>query len=224
MKIFNILARNFSVDLRSLAITRMAFGALLLVDIFIRSRFLKDFYTDEGVLNLFALKGIYEGNYYTSVHALSGDYYFQLFLFLIAVVFAFFLFIGFFTRVAAVISWALLVSLNLRNPLLLHGGDIIFRCLLFWGIFTPWAERFSVDSYFRKNKTDKKLYIFSCCYGFYSADSVYVFFYRFTKNGRSVEGRFYRDLLCFKYRTFQFFTWPIYISIPAVDERINIFQ
>jgi len=160
MKILNILARNFSVDLRSLAITRMALAILLLADLFIRSRFLKDFYTDEGLLNLYALKKIYEGNYYTSVHALSGDYHFQLLLFLLAVIFAFFLFIGFFTRIAAVISWALLVSLNLRNPLMLHGGDIIFRCLLFWGIFTPWADRFSVDSYFRKNKIDKN-FIFS---------------------------------------------------------------
>lgn len=160
MKIIKILAGNFSVDLRSLAITRMAFGILLLADLFIRSRFLKDFYTDEGLLNLYALKRIYEGNYYTSIHAISGDYYVQLFIFLLAVLFAFFLFIGFFTRIAAIISWALLVSLNLRNPLLLHGGDILFRCLLFWGIFTPWAERFSVDSYFKKIKIDKN-FIFS---------------------------------------------------------------
>ena len=138
----------------------MAFGILLLADLFIRSRFLKDFYTDEGLLNLYALKRIYEGNYYTSIHAISGDYYVQLFIFLLAVLFAFFLFIGFFTRIAAIISWALLVSLNLRNPLLLHGGDILFRCLLFWGIFTPWAERFSVDSYFKKIKIDKN-FIFS---------------------------------------------------------------
>jgi len=160
MKILNTLTKNFSVDLRSLAITRIAFGILILADLFIRSRFLKDFYTDEGLLNLYALKTIYEGNYYTSVHALSGDYYFQLFLFLLAAIFAFFLLIGFFTRIATIVSWALLVSLNLRNPLLLQGGDTIFRCLLFWGIFTPWAERFSVDSYFKKIKIDKN-FIFS---------------------------------------------------------------
>ena len=160
MKIFKILAGNFSVDLRSLAITRMSFAILILADLFIRSRSLKDFYTDEGLLNLYALKTIYEGNYYTSVHAISGDYHFQLFLFLLAVLFAFLLFIGFFTRIATIVSWGLLISLNLRNPLLLHGGDIIFRCLLFWAIFTPWAERYSVDSYFKKNKIDKN-YIFS---------------------------------------------------------------
>jgi len=160
MKILNILKENFSVDLRSLAITRIAFGILILADLFNRSRFLKDFYTDEGLLSLYALKKFYEGNYYTSVHALSGDYYFQLFLFLLAAIFAFFLLIGFFTRIATIVSWALLVSLNLRNPLLLQGGDIIFRCLLFWGIFTPWAERFSVDSYFKKIKIEKN-FIFS---------------------------------------------------------------
>ena len=160
MKILNILKENFSVDLRSLAITRIAFGILILADLFNRSRFLKDFYTDEGLLSLYALKRIYEGNYYTSVHALSGDYYFQLFLFLLAAIFAFFLLIGFFTRIATIVSWALLVSLNLRNPLLLQGGDIIFRCLLFWGIFTPWAERFSVDSYFKKIRIEKN-FIFS---------------------------------------------------------------
>lgn len=160
MKIFEKLALNFFVDLRSLAITRIAFGILILTDLLIRSRFLTDFYTDEGLLSLYALKNIYEGNYYSSIHSLSGDYYFQLFLFLVAAFFAFLLIIGFFTRIATVVSWAILVSLNLRNPFLMHGGDILLRCLLFWGIFAPWAERFSVDSYFKKHRI-KNNFVFS---------------------------------------------------------------
>ena len=176
MKILNILSNNFSVDLRSLAITRIAFAIVILADLIIRSRFLKDFYTDEGVISLFALKNIYEGNYYTSIHALSGDYYFQLFLFLIAVIFAFLLLIGFFTRIATIVSWALLVSLNLRNPLLLQGGDIIFRCLLFWAIFIPWGQRFSVDSYFNKIKIEKN-FIFSIPAAIFILQILFMYFF-----------------------------------------------
>ena len=94
MKILEKLAGNFFVDLRSLAITRIALGILILTDLLIRSRFLTDFYTDQGLLTTNALKKIYEGNYYSSIHALSGDYYFQLFLFLAAVFFAFYVYYG----------------------------------------------------------------------------------------------------------------------------------
>ena len=83
---------------------------------------------------------------------MSGEYGFEVLLFVLAVIFAFFLLIGLFTRIATIISWALLVSLNLRNPLVLQGGDTLFKCLMFWSIFIPWGARFSVDSFLTKNK------------------------------------------------------------------------
>ncbi|MGI9534110.1 MAG: hypothetical protein ACR2NW_04095 [Thermodesulfobacteriota bacterium] len=152
MKILFSLKNNFSVDLRSLAVTRIAFSLLIFADLLIRSRYLEEFFTDSGVLPVSALKSLYPVNYRTSIHALSGEYGFEVLLFLLATIFAFLLLIGLFTRIATIISWALLVSLNLRNPLILQGGDLLFRCLMFWSIFIPWGERFSVDAFLNKNK------------------------------------------------------------------------
>ena len=39
----------------------------------------------------------------------------------------------------------LLVSLMLRNPLVLHNGDSLMSATLFWGMFLPWGERYSLD-------------------------------------------------------------------------------
>ena len=130
MNILLTLKNNFSVDLRSLAITRIVFSLLIFIDLIIRSRFLEEFYTDSGIMPLRALRLIYPTNYHNSLHALSGEYPYELSLFLLAVLFAFLLLIGLFTRIATIISWALLVSLNLRNPLILQGGDTLFKCLM----------------------------------------------------------------------------------------------
>ena len=160
MNILLNLKNNFSVDLRSLAITRIVFSLLIFIDLLIRSQYLEEYFTDSGIMPLRALRVLYPSNYQNSLHALSGDYTFELFLFLLAVLFAFLLLIGLFTRIATILSWALLVSLNLRNPLILQGGDTLFKCLMFWAIFMPWGERFSVDSYLNK-KSESKYFVFS---------------------------------------------------------------
>ena len=160
MKILLNLKNNFSVDLRSLAITRIAFAVLLLTDLVLRSQYIEEFFSGAGVMPIRALRALYPLNYRNSLHAISGEYSFEILLFILAVVFAFFLLIGLFTRVATILSWVLLVSLNLRNPLILQGGDTLFKCLMFWSIFMPWGDRFSVDSFFKKSKKSRN-FVFS---------------------------------------------------------------
>jgi hypothetical protein len=38
-----------------------------------------------------------------------------------------------------------MISLHNRNPLILQAGDDLLRLLLFWGIFLPWHQRYSLD-------------------------------------------------------------------------------
>ena len=62
---------------------RIAVGFVLLTDLFIRSISIKAFFTDEGVLPIDVLKQYnWSPNYY-SFHALSGDLWWQVVLFLI---------------------------------------------------------------------------------------------------------------------------------------------
>ena len=47
---------------------------------------------------------------------------------------------------ATLVCWVLAVSLQNRNELVLDGGDMVQRVLLFWSLFLPLGEIWSVDS------------------------------------------------------------------------------
>ncbi len=135
-------AELFMIDLRSLALFRIALGALLLIDLGCRARLLETNYTDAGVLPRAIMPALPR----YSLHALSGGSALQIVLFTLAAVFAAMLLAGIFTRIATVASWLLLISLHYRNPFLLDGGDMLLRQLLMWSIFLPLGERWSIDA------------------------------------------------------------------------------
>lgn len=120
-------------------------GAIILLDLLLRARTLWWFYTDSGVLPRASLKTLYPGYQYLSIHALSGSLWWQAILFCVAGIVAFALLVGYRTRLAAVVSFLLLLSLQARNPLVLNAGDIELRRLLFWGLFLPLGGRWSID-------------------------------------------------------------------------------
>src|SRR5690606_16854739 len=70
-------------------------------------------------------------------------------LFSFAAVVACMLLVGYQTRVATILSYILLTSVQGRNYLILQGGDDILRTMLFWSMFVPLAARFSVDAVLR---------------------------------------------------------------------------
>ena len=136
----------FGIDLRALAALRIGTGLLILADLFGRARDVVAFYSDEGTLprTLLIEKGA-ESPWCYSFHLLSGQPSIQLLLFSIAAVFAVALTLGFHAKSATAASWVLLVSLQYRNPIILQGGDVLLRLLLFWGLFLPWGDRYSVQ-------------------------------------------------------------------------------
>ncbi|WP_276302343.1 HTTM domain-containing protein [Halorussus lipolyticus] len=140
------IARRFGVDARALAALRVSLGVLLLADLLLRSRDLVAFYADSGVLPRAVLREQFPAMAALSVHALSGSAWVQGALFLAAGGVAVALLVGYRTRLAALVSFALLVSLHARNPVVLNGGDSLLRRLLFWGMFLPLGRRWSVDA------------------------------------------------------------------------------
>ena len=147
------LARRFGVDARALAAFRIALGGLLLADLLLRARSLTAFYTDSGVLprSLLAERAPLYAEF--SLHALSGAAWLQAVLFAVAGVAALALLVGYRTKLATVLSVALLASLHARNPYVLNGGDVLFRQLLFWSVFLPLGARWSVDAQHREATT-----------------------------------------------------------------------
>jgi hypothetical protein len=140
------LQAAYSLDLRSLALFRIALGAVLLGDLIVRSFDLTAFYTDFGVMPRAALLDKFSPAGRFSIHLISGQFLFQAVLFLIAGLFAVMLMFGIRTRLASVVSWFMVVSVQMRNPSLLQGGDVYLRVLAFIAIFLPLGALYSVDS------------------------------------------------------------------------------
>ncbi len=135
----------FGIDLRTLALFRVFLGLYLIADLVLRARDLSAHYTDFGIMPRdLAQSFLWPSS--VSVHLANGGAVFQAALFALAGVFALMLVVGWRTRLATIASWALLMSLQNRNPLILSGEDNLAILLLFWAMFLPIGGRFSVDA------------------------------------------------------------------------------
>ena len=153
---FRYLRTAYSLDLRSLALFRIALAAVLLGDLIARSFDLTAFYTDRGVLPRAALLDKFAPAQRFSVHLMSGQFLFQAILFVIAGLFALMLLFGVRTRLATFASWFMLVSVQTRNPAILQGGDVYLRVLVFIAIFLPLGALYSVDSALDTSSPEEK--------------------------------------------------------------------
>jgi hypothetical protein len=146
------IERMFRVDLRSLAALRVALGFLVLIDILGRCASLDVFYTDEGVLPRSLLSRFELADLRWSFFKLDGSSWFAEVLFAIAAIAAVAMILGIQTRVATVVAWALIVSVQVRNPYVLSGADYLLRVLMFWAMLLPLGAVWSVDARLRKNR------------------------------------------------------------------------
>lgn len=134
-----------TVDTRSLAVFRMFVAVLIVADLLSRSRNFWFYYTDDGAVS----QSLAE--LYTTTHAVSIFFYTQdariiAALFALHGLIAILLFIGWKSRLMLVLSFYFVISLDHHNPFVLSYADTLFRMLLFWAIFLPLGERWSVDA------------------------------------------------------------------------------
>jgi predicted DCC family thiol-disulfide oxidoreductase YuxK len=135
------------IDPRSLGLFRLGFGLVLIFDLLRRFRYIKEFYSNEGVLpnhnHLFNLRAT--GQVWSLLHAFSteGESTFAFALILVA----YLLFtLGYQTRVFHAVSLVALVSLTGRNVLLENAGNYAAIALLAFTLFLPCGSRFSLDA------------------------------------------------------------------------------
>jgi len=135
-----------SLDLRSLALFRVLLAVLLILDLCFRAVYLRDHYTDFGVLPRADLLTEFPNRFYFSLHMIHGSTLFQVILFVLAGVVALMLLVGYRTRTALILSWIFLSSVQVRNEMITDGGDGILMVFLFWAIFLPLGANYSIDS------------------------------------------------------------------------------
>lgn len=142
----SLWTRLVGIDPRSLATLRIGLALVLIFDLLDRFRDLEAHYSDTGLLPRADLLAWKADAVSFSVHLLSGLWWMQGLLLALGLGAAVFLLVGRYTRTATFVSWLLLASLHARNPLVLHGGDQLLRCLLFWCLFLPMGRAVSLDA------------------------------------------------------------------------------
>ena len=140
----------FSLDLRSLALFRILMGALILVDLAIRSTDLTMFYSDQGILPRWLLL-LRENNHLDlNLYLLGGHWLFAALLFAVTAGFAVMYLFGYRTRLASIGLWFMMFSLHARNGMVNNRGDALLLLILFWSMFLPMGAYFSIDSSIRR--------------------------------------------------------------------------
>jgi hypothetical protein len=135
----------FGADLRSLAIFRVVLALLVLADLASRATDLYQHYTDAGVLPRTVLVGEVLSPWAFSLNLMNGGAFFQALLFGGATLAALGMLFGFRTRLMIFVVWVLLLSIQLRNPLVNGSDSLLLRMLLFWGMLLPLGAYWSVD-------------------------------------------------------------------------------
>ncbi len=140
------LGSGFALDLRSLALFRVLLALTLAFDALHRLINLGAFHTDAGLLPRDQWAQLSDPIWRWSLHLANGESWSQGLFLLAQALSALALALGWRTRVAGLLTWLLLVSVDNRNPLVLDAGDTLLAALLFWSLFLPMGARWSVDA------------------------------------------------------------------------------
>lgn len=133
-----------TLDLRGLALLRVGLALSLLLDASLRLCDAGLLYADSGLYPR-ALAVTLGDPARWSLHLLNGTAAYALLLTVLQQLAALALLLGWHTRTATVIAWALAVSASARNPLVAVQSDLLLQALLLWGAFLPWQARWSID-------------------------------------------------------------------------------
>ncbi len=132
----------FTLDLRSLGLFRIGLGLVVVVDVCFRALDVEIFYSDAGVrprpLDQFLSA--------PSLYLLNGSVAFAALLLALTAVAGLALALGWRTRLSAVATWGLVLSVQHRNPSITTGADGVLLLLCTFACFLPLAHRFSLDA------------------------------------------------------------------------------
>jgi len=142
----------FSIDLRSLALFRVSLALLLFAEICDRALGFTAYYTDRGVLPSAVMNELM--THHPSLLLLSDSEIYAACFFVIAGLSSIMMLVGWRTRIATIVMFIALSSIQTRNPLINHNGDALMRYLLMWGMFLPLGACYSLDARSKRVRRD----------------------------------------------------------------------
>ena len=135
-----------SIDLRALAVFRIALGIIAALDVARRFPQIELFYSNTGLLsNHFSLFLPFNEFSFSLLYAFSRPAEVRVVFLLIlgcAVLFT----LGYRTRLFHALTLVGVLSIHGRNPMVENGGDVVLNLMLVWALVLPLGARFSVDA------------------------------------------------------------------------------
>ncbi len=135
----------FSFDRRTLALSRVLLGWLLIGDLFRRTPDWIHMFGDKGILPTVTILQRPQASNFSILHGFSSPTELWV-LWGVMFVTYFCVLIGYRTKVAQVLSLLFVASLNGRVLLIENGGYVVHNLLLLWTCFMPMGDRFSLDA------------------------------------------------------------------------------
>lgn len=156
------------VDARPLALTRIAFGLVVLWNFVGLARHLRVFLSDEGMWLPEMARAYFGGplrHLWDTEHGFEHWWsplllpygkltvlhygsppWFVLALYALLLVSVSLMILGAWTRWVSILSWVLALQLYRYQPMYLSGGDAVIQNFLFLGMLSSWGEAYSIDS------------------------------------------------------------------------------
>jgi len=133
------------VPSHSLGLFRILVALLILITFLYDAPHIAEYYSDEGIVPQEAVEQHFRQFRFSLLDYIQSPLgvYAAYFLLLAS---AFFLMFGFHTRLAAILTFVLLLSFHERNWLILHSGDSLLRVMVFYLMVTDSGASLSVDA------------------------------------------------------------------------------
>jgi len=120
---------------------------VVLVDLVLRCTSFTIHYTESGIAPLKWLSDPQQHVHHNwSLYFLHFSEIFSICLFVLTALSASAVLVGFKTKFFSVLTWVLVVSLHTKSPLILFGADSLLALLLFWSMWLPLQNHWSVDA------------------------------------------------------------------------------
>ena len=137
------------LDRESLAAFRIAAGAILVADAILRTRDFWLFFSPTGIFPLTKLQAYLEPGCW-SLNFLNEDIWWQGTILATEAIAGLSLMAGYLSSLSCVVAWIVWTSILRRTEPASNAGDFWMASLLFWGMFLPLGNTFSLDKQLHK--------------------------------------------------------------------------
>ena len=151
------------LDRESIAAFRIAAGCVLVADALLRSRDFWLFFSAEGIFPLNTLQAYLEPGCW-SLNFLNEGLWWQGTMLAAEAAAGLSLIAGYFSSVSCFVAWIVWTSILRRTEPAANAGDYWMACLLYWGMFLPLGDIFSIDSLPKKKKEDATISLASAAF------------------------------------------------------------